>query len=80
MGALLFDVGGWDNLGGEMEPFAEIIEAFRSQGVIVPLPRKLGLEIATGCKRLASFDDLSPRLAYDQAQSILASHCGIALT
>ena len=59
MGALLLDVGGWNDLGGEMEPFAKILEAFWSQGVIVPLPRELSLEVATGCKRLTSFDDLS---------------------
>ena len=48
MGALLFDVGGRDDFGGKVEPFAKIVQAFGSKGVIVPLPRELGLEVATG--------------------------------
>lgn len=36
--ALLLDVRLRDDLGGEMEPFAQVVEALRSQGVVVPLP------------------------------------------
>lgn len=44
-----------------MEPFAQIIETLRSQGVIVPLPRKLRLKVSTRGERLASFDNLMLR-------------------
>ena len=38
MRALLLDVCGWDDLGGEVEPFAEEVETLRGEGVVVPLP------------------------------------------
>jgi hypothetical protein len=41
-----------------MEPFAQVVEAFGGQGVVVVLPAELGLEVAAGGERLASFDDL----------------------
>jgi hypothetical protein len=41
-----------------MEPFPEIVEAFRGQGVVVVLPGELGLEVAAGGKGLTGFDDL----------------------
>jgi hypothetical protein len=55
---LLLDVCSGDNLGGEMEPLAEVVETLRGEGVVVPLPGELGLEEATGCERLACLDDL----------------------
>lgn len=46
-----------------MKPFTEVIEALRSEGVIVPLPGELGLEVSAGSQRLTSLDNLRP-LAY----------------
>lgn len=57
MGALLLDVGGRNNLGGEVKPFAEVVETLGGQGVVVVLPRELSLDIAAGSQRLASLDD-----------------------
>lgn len=54
----LLNVGGWDNLGGEMQPFAEVVETFAGQGVVVVLPRELGLEESAGGQGLAGLDDL----------------------
>lgn len=54
----LLHVGGRDNLGGEMEPLAEVGETSLGEGVVVVLPRELGLEVATAGERLASLDDL----------------------
>ena len=42
-----------------MEPLAEVVQSLRGQGVIIPLPRELGLEEATRGERLAGFDDLA---------------------
>lgn len=58
MGALLLDVGLGDDLGGEVEPLAEVVETFGGQGVVVPLPGELGLEVAAGGQGLAGLDDL----------------------
>lgn len=41
-----------------MEPFTEIIKAFGSEGVVVPLPGELGLEVAARGEGLTRFDDL----------------------
>lgn len=57
MGSLLLDVGSRNNLSGEMEPFAQVVETLGGQGVVVVLPRELGLDIAAGVERLASLDD-----------------------
>lgn len=57
MGALLLDVGGGDNLGGKVKPLAEVVETLGGQGVVVVLPRELGLDIAAGGERLAGLDD-----------------------
>lgn len=56
--ALLLDVGLGDDLGWEMEPLAEVVEALGGEGVVVPLPRELGLEVAARGKGLAGLDDL----------------------
>lgn len=57
VGALLLDVRGGDNLGGEVKPFAEVVETLGGQGVVVVLPRELRLDIAARVQRLASLDD-----------------------
>jgi hypothetical protein len=58
---LLLDVGLRDDLGGQVEPFAKVVETLRSQGVVVPLPGELSLEVATGGERLACLDNLHGR-------------------
>lgn len=58
MRALLLDVGGGDNLGGEVEPLAEVVKTLGGEDVVVVLPRELGLDEAAGVQRLASLDDL----------------------
>jgi hypothetical protein len=47
-----------NNLGWEVKPFTEVVETFWGQGVVVPLPRKLGFDIAAGVEGLESLDDL----------------------
>jgi hypothetical protein len=56
--ALLLDVGLGNDLGREVKPLAEVVKTLGGEGVVVPLPRELGLEVATGSQRLASLDDL----------------------
>lgn len=58
MGALLLDVGGWDNLSWEMEPLAQVVKTLWGEGVVVVLPRELGLDVAAGGERLAGLDDV----------------------
>lgn len=58
MRALLLNVRLRDDLGGKVEPFAEVVETLGGEGVVVPLPGELGLEEAAGGERLASLDDL----------------------
>ena len=53
MRALLLDVGLGNNLGREVEPLAEVVEALRGEGVVVELPREAGLQVAAGGERLA---------------------------
>jgi len=61
VGALLLDVGGGDNLGGEVQPLAQVVKTLGGEGVVVVLPRELGLDVAAGVQRLASLDDLYSR-------------------
>lgn len=56
MRTLLLDVGSRDNLSWEVEPFAEVVETLWGEGVVVVLPRELGLDITTGGKGLESLD------------------------
>jgi hypothetical protein len=63
MRALLLDVCGRHDFGGQVKPFPEVIETFRGQSVVVVLPGELGLEVTTGSQRLASFDDLHARIS-----------------
>lgn len=58
MGTLRLDVGGGDDLGGEVEPLAEVVETLGGEGVVVVLPRELGLDVAARGQRLASLDDI----------------------
>ena len=55
---LLLQVSRRNNFGGEVQPFAEVVETSGGQGVVVVLPRELSLKVATGGERLASLDDL----------------------
>ena len=57
MRPLLLDVRGGDDLGGEVQPLAEVVDTLRGQGVVIVLPRELGLDIAAGIERLARLDD-----------------------
>ena len=57
MGALRLDVRSGNNLGGQVQPLAEVVETLGGQGVVVPLPGELGLDIAAGGERLARLDD-----------------------
>lgn len=41
-----------------MQPFAEVVETFGGQSVVVVLPRELGLEVSAGSQGLAGLDDL----------------------
>ena len=63
MRALLLDVGSGHDFGGEVKPFAEVVETLGSEGVVVPLPRELSLEVAPGGERLAGFNDLQRKRA-----------------
>lgn len=63
MAALLLDVGLRNDLSGKVKPLAEVVETLSSEGVVVPLPGELGLEVTTGGKRLASLDDLLLRMS-----------------
>ena len=58
VGTLLLDVGGGDNLGGEVEPLAEVVKTLGGESVVVVLPRELGLDVAARVQRLKSLDDL----------------------
>lgn len=40
-----------------MEPLAEVVEALWGEGVVVVLPRELGLYVSAGGERLAGLDD-----------------------
>jgi hypothetical protein len=39
-------------------PFTEVLDTFRSENVVIPLPRELRLHKALGGQTLHSFDDL----------------------
>lgn len=54
--SLLLDVGSRDDLSGEVKPLSEVVETLGGQGVVVPLPRELSLDIAAGRKALEGLD------------------------
>lgn len=47
-----------DDFSGEMKPLAEVLYALGRERVVVPLPRKLRLDVAAGCERLERLDHL----------------------
>lgn len=47
-----------DDLVGEVQPLPEIFNTFRSQNVVIPLPRELGLNEAPGGQALHGLDNL----------------------
>ena len=47
-----------DNLAGEVEVFSEVGESLVGEGVVVVLPRELGLNESLGGERLHRLDDL----------------------
>lgn len=58
MRPLLLDVGSRDDLGREVKPLPEVVEALGGQGVVVVLPRELGLDVAARGQGLAGLDDI----------------------
>lgn len=58
MGTSLLDVRLWHDFRRQMKPFAQVVQAFWRQGVVVPLPGELGFEVAARGEGLAGFDDL----------------------
>ena len=54
---MLLNVGSGNDLSGEVKPFAEVVETLGGQGVVVVLPRELGLDIAARVERLQSLDN-----------------------
>ena len=46
------------DLGGQVQPFAEVVKPLGGEGIVIPLPGELSLEVAAGGEGLASFDDL----------------------
>ena len=58
MATLLLDVRLGHDLGGQVQPLAEVVEALGGEGVVVPLPAELGLEEAARGEGLAGLDDV----------------------
>ena len=42
-----------DDLSGQVEPLAEVVETLGGEGVVVVLPREAGLDVAAAGQRLA---------------------------
>jgi hypothetical protein len=55
---LLLNVGSRNDLGGEVQPLAEVVETLGGESVVVVLPRELGLDVAAGGQGLAGLDDI----------------------
>lgn len=55
-GSLLESSG--NNLGRKVKELAKVVNTLVGEGVVVVLPRELGLDIATRSQRLHSLDDL----------------------
>lgn len=55
---LLLDVGSRHDLGGQVKPLSEVVETLGGQGVVVPLPRELSLDVAAAGQGLQSLDDI----------------------
>ena len=56
MRSLLLDVRGRNNLSREVQPFSEIVETLGGQRVVIILPRKLSLNVASRGQGLAGLD------------------------
>lgn len=39
-------------------PFTKVLDTFWGQDIVIPLPRKLGLDVSLGRQTLEGFDDL----------------------
>ena len=50
----LFLHGDWDDLGGEVEVLAQVLDALVGQHPVEVAPRKLLLQVTAGSQRLAS--------------------------
>lgn len=57
MRPLLLDVRSRDDLGGEVEPLPEVVEALGGHGVVVVPPAVLGLDEAARSQGLHRLDD-----------------------
>lgn len=57
MRPLLLDVRSRDDLGGEVEPLSEVVEALGGHGVVVVPPAVLGLDEAARSQGLHRLDD-----------------------
>jgi len=51
-------VGLGDDLAGEVEELSEVVQTLGGEGVVVPLPRELGLDVSLGSQGLHGLDDL----------------------
>ena len=58
MAGLLLDVGSWNDLSWEVEPFTEIVNSGIGQGVVIVLPGELSLDVFSGVEGLESLDDI----------------------
>ena len=74
MGTLLLDVRRGHNLSGQVQPFAQVLEALGGQGVVVVLPREAGLEVAARGQGLASLDDLGAMLVWVSVRGFVTSY------
>lgn len=51
----------YSHLAGQVEVLAEVLETFVGEGVEVPLPAELGVDVTARGERLARLDDLEVR-------------------
>ena len=84
MRALLLDVRLGHDLSGQVQPFAQVVETLGRQGVVVPLPGELRLEVAARGEGLARLDhvevagvDLRVLVAVEVFRSDEDALCGI---
>ena len=55
-----------DDLGWDVKPFSEVGETLIGQGVVVPLPGELSLDISLGGQGLHQLDDFEVGDALDE--------------
>lgn len=65
MRALLLDVRLRDNLSGEVKPLAQVVETLGCEGIVVPLPTELGLDVTAGGEGLHGLDNLDMKVSVD---------------